>query len=124
MTRATGKSALAWRPMGRTARNGATHEFAAPLSGGLQTRLQRSRPRAMRRHATRKAIRWAVLATVDFGAALLSFSLCRVLGAGLLQVLRAPATNAQQFPALSFVSISVLLSLLLSGAYARGSQAQ
>jgi exopolysaccharide biosynthesis polyprenyl glycosylphosphotransferase len=78
----------------------------------------------MRRHATRKAIRWTVLATVDLGAALLSFSLCRVLGAGLLQALQGPATYPHQFPGHFFVSISVLLSLFLSGTYARGSQAQ
>src|SRR2546423_2893489 len=126
MTRATGKKELVWRPVaGRAARAGATHGFTAPLSGGLQTRLQRGRPRAMRRHAARKAIRLAVLVTVDCLAAMLAFSLCRPVGVSLLDAVASFGGSGEpRFPTLSFVSVSVVLSLLVSGAYARGSQAQ
>jgi exopolysaccharide biosynthesis polyprenyl glycosylphosphotransferase len=79
----------------------------------------------MRRHAARKAIRFTVLVSVDVVAALLAFTACRALGAGLLEAVTDPgATLPQRFPSLSFVSISVVLSLLVSGAYTRGSQAQ
>src|SRR5436190_17904477 len=124
MTPATGTKERALRRVGRASRNETPPEFAAPLSGRLQTRLQRSRPRAMRRHAARKLIRLAVLMTVDAIAALLAFSACRALGADLLALADPGASLPQRFPSLSFVSISVLLSLLVSGGYARGSQAQ
>lgn len=121
MTRVTGQKELAWRPVGRAARRAAARDFTVPLSGGLQTRLQRHRPRAMRRHAARKAIRVGVLATVDVLACLLAFFACRTLAGSWLESL---GTSARQFPAVSFVSASMLLSLLVSGAYGRGSQAQ
>ena len=123
MIRATGNRDLASRPI-RAIRNGSAHEFSAPLSGGMQTQLQRSRPRAMRRHAARKAVRWAVLGTVDCLVALLAFSLCRAIAVGLLETIKSSSVGLQQFPSFSFVSATVLLSLLVSGGYARGSQAQ
>lgn len=124
MTRATGKKKPVWHTVGRPARLSA-HEFAAPLSGGLQTRLQRSRPRAMRRHAARKAIRLTVLLIVDCLAALLAFSFCRALGVGLLEAFSQHAfALALRFPSIAFLATSVSLSLLVSGGYARGSQAQ
>jgi exopolysaccharide biosynthesis polyprenyl glycosylphosphotransferase len=121
MTRVTGKRELTRWTVGRAARGAAARDFAVPLSGGLQTRLQRSRPRAMRRHAARKAVRFGVLATVDCIASLLAFFACRALVEPWLQSLSA---SSQQFPAMAFVAGSVLLSLLVSGAYTRGSQAQ
>jgi exopolysaccharide biosynthesis polyprenyl glycosylphosphotransferase len=90
----------------------------------MQTRLQRSRPRAMRRHAARKAIRWAVLGTVDGLASLLAFTICRAAAAMAVRIVTGPAALAPQFPVVSFVTAAVLMSLVVSGAYARGSQAQ
>lgn len=122
MTRATGQRELARRSVRAVRSSPAQH--AAPLSGGMQTRLQRSRPRAMRRHAARKAIRWAVLGTVDGLASLLAFTVCRGVAGAAGHAGGGSSPLGAQFPSLGFVSISVLVSLLVSGAYARGSQAQ
>src|SRR5436190_22998819 len=114
MTPATGTKERALRRVGRASRNETPPEFAAPLSGRLQTRLQRSRPRAMRRHAARKAIRLVVLVTVDCVTALLAFSACRALGIRVLHALAdSSASLVQRFPGVSFVSVSVVLSLLV-----------
>lgn len=79
----------------------------------------------MRRHAARKAIPLALLITIDCVASLIAFALCRALGADWLQsVLARGGSPDQQFPSVWFVPISVVLSLLVSGGYARGSQAQ
>ena len=123
MTRATEKREHVWRPI-RAVRAATAHESAAPLSGGMQTRLQRSRPRAMRRHAARKAVRWAVLGTIDCLAAVAAFSLCRTLALDIMHDTAPVAGLAVEFPKLTFVWVSVLVSLVVSGAYARGSQAQ
>ena len=124
MTPAAGKTKLVARAAGHAARR-AAKEFAAPLSGGLQTRLQRSRPRAMRRHAARKAIPLAVLITIDSIAALVAFALCRALGADWLQSTLARSGGVpQQFPSAWFACVSVILSLVVSGGYSRVSQAQ
>jgi exopolysaccharide biosynthesis polyprenyl glycosylphosphotransferase len=123
MNPAVGRREPALRSVARVARS-ARAEYAAPLSGRLQTRLQRSRPRAMRRHAARKGIRFAVLMTVDAIAAILAFSTCRVIGTDLLTVTGSGVVLPQRFPSLFFASVAAILSLLVSGGYARGSQAQ
>src|SRR5436190_21052148 len=106
MIRTAGRREIAWRPAGGPARAATAQEYSAPLSGGVQTRLQRCRPRAMRRHAARKAIRFTVLVTVDAVAALLAFTVCRAVGAGLLEAVSDPRVSlVQRFPSLSFVSI-------------------
>lgn len=121
MTRVTGERELNWRPAGQGARASVVREYVAPLSGGLQTRLQRSRLRAMRRHAARMAIRIGVLISVDCAVSLLSFFVCR---SATERWPRSLGIAERQFPAVSFILAAVLLSLLVSGAYARGSQAQ
>jgi exopolysaccharide biosynthesis polyprenyl glycosylphosphotransferase len=64
------------------------------------------------------------LGTFDCLAGIAAFSLCRTVALDILTQTAAMTRLPVQFPNLTFVSVSVLVSLIVSGAYARGSQAQ
>jgi exopolysaccharide biosynthesis polyprenyl glycosylphosphotransferase len=79
----------------------------------------------MRRHAARKVVRVVVLAVIDVLASLAAFAVGRATDLALHQ----PWDNGFQplevgSRGATFVVVSVLLSLVVSGGYVRGSQAQ
>ena len=78
----------------------------------------------MRRHATRKAIRFAVLAGVDGAAALAVFAVVHLGGPSWLAAPGVGTAPADPSPSAAFVVLATLLSLLASGGYTRGSHAQ
>ena len=124
MTRAAGNDeVLTRRVVG--ARRIFDLRYASPLSGRAQTRLQRSRPRAMRRHAARTVVRFAVLAGIDSVAAITAFAVRHSPTLSWLTPVEAGAQPGDTWSSSGFfVVVAVLLSLIASGGYTRGSQAQ
>src|SRR5690349_6382947 len=96
-----------------------------PLPGGVQTRLQRRRPRAMRRHASRLTIRLAALVAGDVLALVIARGVAALIAArGTDGLLGAHHLTALAAPSLRFFVPTVLLSLVVTGSYVRHSRTQ
>src|SRR5438045_1159733 len=87
-----------------------------PLPGGVQTRLQRRRPRAMRRHASRLTIRLATLLAGDAVALVIVHAVASLIAArATWGILGAQPLTALGAPSLRFFVPTVLLSLVVTG---------
>src|SRR5689334_15334314 len=96
-----------------------------PLPGGVQTRLQRRRPRAMRRHAARLTIRLATLVAGDsLGLVALHAIAAWIAGRATFHVFGAQPLTHLAAPSLRFFVPTVLLSLVVTGSYLRHSRLQ
>jgi len=96
-----------------------------PLPGGVQTRLQRRRPRAMRRHASRLTIRLATLLFGDALALVIVYEVATFLATrATWGFFGAHPLTALGAPTLRFFVPTVLLSLVVTGSYIRHSRTQ
>src|SRR3954468_8645243 len=91
-----------------------------PLPGGVQTRLQRRRPRAMRRHASRLTIRLATLLVGDTVGLVIVHAVAALIATrATWGILGAQPLTALASPSLRFFVPTVLLSLVVTGSYLR-----
>jgi exopolysaccharide biosynthesis polyprenyl glycosylphosphotransferase len=96
-----------------------------PLPGGVQTRLQRRRPRAMRRHASRLTIRLATLLVGDTVGLVIVHAVAALIATrATWGILGAQPLTALASPSLRFFVPTVLLSLVVTGSYLRHSRTQ
>lgn len=96
-----------------------------PLPGGVQTRLQRRRPRAMRRHASRLTIRLATLLVGDAVGLVIVHALAALMATrATWGIFGAQPLTALGSPSLRFFVPTVLLSLVVTGSYLRHSRTQ
>lgn len=96
-----------------------------PLPGGVQTRLQRRRPRAMRRHASRLTIRLVTLLAGDvLGLVALHTLALWIAARATFHAFGAQPLTALAAPSVRFFVPTVLLSLVVTGSYVRHSRLQ
>src|SRR5438270_12090016 len=91
-----------------------------PLPGGVQTRLQRRRPRAMRRHASRLTIRLATLLAGDALALVIAHAVAALIATrATWGIFGTQPLTALGAPSQRFFVPTVLLSLVVTGSYFR-----
>jgi exopolysaccharide biosynthesis polyprenyl glycosylphosphotransferase len=96
-----------------------------PLPGGVQTRLQQGRPRAVRRHASRSTIRLATLLAGDAVGLLIIHALAALVASrATWGVFGAQPLTALAAPSVRFFIPTVLLSLVVTSSYLRHSRTQ